>query len=87
MADMGHNSSSGVTDDYLVEQVKKIAAIEDEIGHQRQDINETLKIMKSSGYDVPMVRQLVKDYRANPEDIQAREATRRMYLEKMGIPV
>mgnify|MGYP000482838803 CR=1 FL=1 len=87
MAEQGHNSGSSVEDEYLLGQVKKIAAIEDEIAGQRHDINETLNEMKAAGYRKELVRQLVKDFQANPGDVQEREEVRRRYLEAIGIAV
>lgn len=90
MSEIGHNSGEQAPesqDPDLLHAVQRIANLEQEAEGLRSDINEVIKEAKAKGYDASMVRQLVKDYRADTETVQERERRRRRYLEAIGIPI
>lgn len=94
MAGIGHNSdetdgeaSYRVTSNELrqfVERIERLNAEQKDIQEQRKEI---LAEAKARGYDVAVLRKVVKDRQKNPEALAEFEAVQSMYREALGLLV
>ena len=77
----GHNSLDAGR---LHSFVQRIEALADTKGRISQDMGEVFKEAKSAGYDVPALRQLIRERKMDAADRAEREELLRLYRDAVG---
>jgi uncharacterized protein (UPF0335 family) len=79
MSDFGSNSAAR-----LLSIIERIEALEAERKNLAEDVKDIYREAKSAGYDVPVLRLLVKHRAENAAKREEREALLETYLAALG---
>lgn len=91
LAEVGHNShvkdvaETGVAAEELKQFVERIERLEEEKKAISDDIKEVFGEMKGRGYDVKVVRQVIKIRKTDRAERQEQEALLAVYLNALGM--
>ena len=84
MTEPGHNSGN-VTADRLRSIVERIERLEEERKGLAGDIKDIYAEAKSGGYDVKVLRQLIRIRKQEPADVEAQETLLDVYRRALGM--
>lgn len=89
MAGPGHNSGAaevgGIAADRLRSIVERIERLEEERKGIGSDIKDIYAKAKSAGFDVKVVRGIIRDRRREPAELEQEETLRDVYRQAMGL--
>jgi uncharacterized protein (UPF0335 family) len=86
MAGPGHNSEvGGIAADRLRSVVERIERLQEERKALQSDIKDIMAEAKSAGFDVKMVRQMLRDRAREPADLEEEIALRDLYHRALGL--
>lgn len=80
MADVG-----GLAGDRLRSLIERIERLEEEKAALTADIREVYAEAKGSGFDVKIMRQIIRDRRMDAADLQERETLLDLYRRALGV--
>lgn len=80
----GHNSDKSISAQRLQSFVSRIERLEEEKKALGADIREVYSEAKSVGFDVKIIRQVVKLRKMDASDRQEQQALLEMYLDALG---
>ena len=84
MTDPGHNSG-GVSAERLRSLVERIERLESERSALSSDIKDIFAEVKSAGYDVKVVRQLIRLRKQEPAEVEEQETLLDVYRRALGM--
>ncbi len=84
MADIGHNSDA-VEDDRLRLLIERVERLNEEAKGIADDIKDVYLEAKAVGYDVKIMRQLVRLRKMSREDRQEMQALLDTYMAALGL--
>lgn len=84
MSDIGHNSN-GAANEQLKSFVERIERLEEEKTGLTSDIRDIYTEAKSSGFNVQVMRQVVRLRKMDAAKRQEREAVLDLYLHALGM--
>lgn len=84
MSAEGHNSGN-VAGDRLRSIVERIERLEEERKALGQDIKDIYSEAKSAGFDVVVLRQLIRIRKQEPADVEERETLLDIYRRAIGM--
>lgn len=84
MSNIGHNSG-GVAADRLRSLIERIERLTDEKKALQADIGEVFKEAKSAGFDVKVMRDLIRERAMDAADRREREELRELYRAALGM--
>lgn len=84
MTDLGHNSG-GVSAERLRSLVERIERLESERSALSSDIKDIFAEVKSAGYDVKVVRQLIRLRKQEPAEVEEQETLLDVYRRALGM--
>ena len=84
MAGEGHNTG-GVAADRLRNLVDRIERLSEEVKALQSDIRDIYKESGSAGFDVKVLRQLIRLRRMEPGDVEEQEALLILYRRAIGM--
>lgn len=93
MAGIGHNSGTkpndvgGIAVDRLRSFVDRVERLEEEKKGLQDDIREVYSEAKGTGFDVRLLREIIRLRRMDKADRQEREAVLALYKEALGMDV
>jgi len=93
MAGIGHNSGAkpndvgGIAVDRLRSFVDRVERLEEEKKGLQDDIREVYSEAKGTGFDVKLLREIIRLRRMDKADRQEREAVLALYKEALGMDV
>ncbi|MCW2248276.1 uncharacterized protein (UPF0335 family) [Azospirillum fermentarium] len=93
MAGIGHNSGAkpndvgGIAADRLRSFVDRVERLEEEKKGLQDDIREVYSEAKGTGFDVRLLREIIRLRRMDKADRQEREAVLALYKEALGMDV
>ena len=82
---MGQNEVSGVSGDILKQFIEKIERLDKEKAEIQDFIRETYLEAKSSGFDPKIIRQVIKERKMDPKDVDEQETLLVMYKRALGM--
>ncbi len=92
MSEIGHNSGAvpaenvgGVNDGQLKSFIERIERLEEEKQALMADIREVFAEAKAQGYDVKIIRQVLKLRRMDRDDRSEQQALLDLYLRAIGM--
>ncbi|WP_374414262.1 DUF2312 domain-containing protein [Novosphingobium colocasiae] len=85
MAEKGHNSGASATDDRLRLLIERVERLEEEKKGVADDIRDVYNEAKAVGYDVKMMRQLVRLRAMDPNDRRERDLLLETYRAALGL--
>lgn len=74
----------GVSGDQLRSLIERVERLEIERKQLREDIKEVYSEAKGAGYDVKIMRRLVKERSCDPDDLQEEAELLRLYKEAIS---
>lgn len=83
MSDIGHNTRA--TDDRLRLLIERIERLDEEKKGISDDIKDVFAEAKGVGYDVKVMREVIKLRKLAPDDRREREAILDLYKAALGI--
>lgn len=78
----GHNSFSG---ERLKSFIERVERLEEEKAALAADIKDIYSEAKSSGFDVKIMRQIVRIRKADPLDVKEQEELLDLYMQELGM--
>lgn len=78
------DQSYRATSDELRQFIERVERLESDKKDIQEDIKEVYAEAKSRGYNVKVMRQLVRDRKRDKDDLAEEEAVREMYREALG---
>ena len=84
MSDIGHNSG-GVAADRLRSLIERIERLTDEKKALAADIAEVFAEAKSAGFNVKIMREIIKERAMDAADLREREELRDLYRAALGV--
>ncbi|OYV85812.1 MAG: hypothetical protein B7Z64_04835 [Acidiphilium sp. 21-68-69] len=89
MSDIGHNSgepsTGGVAADRLRSIVEKVERLEEERKALGSDIKDIYAEAKSAGFDVKVLRQLIRLRKQEPAEVEEQEMLIDVYRRALGM--
>lgn len=86
MAGPGHNSEvGGIAADRLRSIVERVERLQEERKALQSDIKDIFAEAKSAGFDVKVVRQILRDRARDPQELEEEEALRDIYRVALGL--
>ena len=85
MSDIGHNSNAGVDSGQLKQLIERIQRLTEEKKALQADITDVFKEAKSAGFNVKIMRELLKLSDMRPDDRQERQALIELYADALGM--
>lgn len=83
-AEMGHNSGNvragGIAGDQLKAYLERVERLEEEKANLTADIREVFAEAKGSGFDVKIMRQLLRLRKMDPDERAEQEALLDLYM-------
>ncbi|GAN55231.1 DUF2312 domain-containing protein [Tanticharoenia sakaeratensis] len=80
----GHNSG-GIAADRLCSIVERIERLEEERKALGGDIKDIFSEAKSAGFDVKVIRQIVRIRKQEPAEVEEQETLLDIYMRAMGM--
>ena len=84
MTEAGHNSG-GIAADRLRSIVERVERLNNERDAIAGDIKDIYAEAKSGGYDVKVLRQLIRIRKQEPADVEAQETLLDVYRRALGM--
>ena len=85
-APIGHNSGNGpVSSELLKSFVKRIEKLEEDKAAVSEDIRDVYAEAKSTGFEVKIIRQIVRERKLSVEDRRERSELLELYKAAMGM--
>ena len=84
MSEIGHNTGS-IAADRLRSIVERIERLEEEKKALATDIKDIYAEAKSAGYDIKVLRQLIRERRQDAAEIEERETLLEVYRRALGM--
>ncbi|WP_419900676.1 DUF2312 domain-containing protein [Roseomonas sp. USHLN139] len=82
----GHNSEvGGIAGDRLRSIIERVERLEEERKALAGDIKDIFSEAKSAGLDVKIIREIIRDRRKEPADIEEHETMKDLYRRSLGI--
>ena len=81
---IGHNQG-GIPTDRLRSLVERIERLEEERKGLSNDIKDIYAEAKSAGFDVKVLRQLIKDRKKEPAELEEAETLLEVYKRALGM--
>ena len=90
MSEIGHNSSGldedvEVTDDRLRLLIERVERLNEEVKAVQDDVKDVYAEARAVGYDVKIMRELVRMRKMNPDDRREREMLIETYKAALGL--
>ncbi|MGH7072452.1 MAG: DUF2312 domain-containing protein [Acetobacteraceae bacterium] len=85
MAPKANRSVGGIATDRLRSLVERIERLEDERKALGADIRDIYIEAKSAGFDVPVLRQLIRLRRREPKTLEEQETLLDLYRRALGM--
>lgn len=92
MSDIGHNSGEepeaevgGIAGDRLRSIIERVERLEEERAALAGDIKDIYAEAKSAGFDTKIVREIIRDRRKEPADIEEHETVKDLYRRALGM--
>ena len=87
MAGVGHNSDDqySVTADELRSFMERVEQLEREKKELQDDIKEVFAEAKGRGYNIPIMRIILRERKRKPDDLAEQEAVLDMYRAALGM--
>lgn len=85
MAEAGHNSRNGDADDRLRLLIERVERLEEEKNGIGDDIKDVYLEAKAVGYDVKIMRQIVRLRKMDPDIRREMEAILDLYKRALGL--
>ena len=87
MAGVGHNSEDqySVTADELRSFMERVEQLEREKKELQDDIKEVFAEAKGRGYNIPVMRIILRERKRKPDDLAEQEAVLDMYRVALGM--
>ena len=87
MAGVGHNSEDqySVTADELRSFMERVEQLEREKKELQDDIKEVFAEAKGRGYNIPVMRIILRERKRKPDDLAEQEAVLEMYRTALGM--
>ena len=85
MTDAGHNSGEPIAADRLRSLIERIERMEEERKELGGYIKDIFTEAKSAGYDVPVLRQLIRIRKQDPGAVDEQEALLNVYRTALGM--
>ena len=82
MSDAGHNSIAG---DRLRSIVERVERLEDERKALTADVKDIYTEAKSAGFDVKVIRQLIRIRKQEPSEVEEQDALLDLYKHAIGM--
>ncbi len=82
---MADNKVFGVSADALKQYVEKIEHLEQEKAEIANFIKEAYMEAKSTGFDPKIIRQVIKDRKLDPKEVDEQETLLIMYKRALGM--
>ena len=82
--DMGHNSGN-VTNERLRSLIERIERLEEERKALGSDIKDIYAESKSAGFDVAVMRQLIRIRKQEPGEVEEQETLLAVYRRALGM--
>ena len=82
MTDIGHNS---IAKDQLKSIIERVERLEEDRAAIGSDIKDVYSEAKGNGYDVAVLREIVRIRRKDPDDRQEHDTVLEAYLEALGM--
>jgi uncharacterized protein (UPF0335 family) len=82
---MSQNKVFGISSDALKQYIEKIEHLELEKAEIANFIREAYLEAKSSGFDPKIIRQVIKERKMDPKDIDEQETMLLMYKRALGM--
>lgn len=83
-ATIGHNSDKGISAGHLKSFIERAERLNVDRENIAADVRELFAEIKSAGFDVRAIREVIKLRKMDPADRQEREAIVSLYLESVG---
>ena len=87
MSDIGHNSNAGVDSGQLKQLIERIQRLTEEKKALQADITDVFKEAKSAGFNVKIMREVLKLSDMRPDDRQERQALIELYADALGVRI
>lgn len=85
MSEPGHNSGAPVAADRLRSLIERIERLDSERKALGSDIKDIFAEAKSAGFDVKVMRELIRIRKQEPADVEEREALLDVYRRALGL--
>jgi uncharacterized protein (UPF0335 family) len=83
MPEAGHNS--GIAADRLRSVIERVERLTEERKALASDIKDIFAEAKSAGFDVKVIRQILRDRQRDPAELEEEEALRDTYRVALGL--
>tara|TARA_X000001388_G_scaffold33409_1_gene23504 strand:- start:20 stop:283 length:264 start_codon:yes stop_codon:yes gene_type:complete len=87
MSDIGHNGAPSAATDELnqfIEQIEQMESEEQDIKARKREIYAEAK---ARGYDVKVMRKVIRDRKTDPDTLAEFESVEQLYREAVGLLV
>jgi len=84
MSEVGHNSGN-VDASHLKAFIERVEALNIEIKDRNEDKSAVFSEAKSAGYDVPVMKEIVKRRAKDPDKRHEFESVLEVYLSALGL--
>ena len=87
MSEFGHNSAAvgGIAADRLRSIVERVERLESERKALSGDIKDIFTEAKSAGFDVKVIRQIIRIRKQEPADVEEQETLLDIYRRALGM--
>ncbi|MBS0959801.1 DUF2312 domain-containing protein [Acetobacter thailandicus] len=88
MSDIGHNSEAttgGIAADRLRSIIERVERLEEERKALSGDIKDIFTEAKSAGFDVKVVRQIIRLRKQEPAEVEEQETLLDIYRRALGM--
>lgn len=85
MTEIGDNSGEPIAGDRLRSIVERVERLEEERAGLGSDIKDIFAEAKSAGFDVKVLRQLIRLRRLEPADVDEQETLLDLYRRALGM--
>lgn len=82
---IGHNSAGGVAADRLRSIIERIERLEEERKALGADIRDIYAESKSAGFDVKVLRTLIKLRKMDQNDVEEEQGLLEVYMHALGM--
>lgn len=84
---MGNKPSDkgGITGERLKSFIERVERLEEEKAALAADIKDVYSEAKSAGFDVKIIRQLIRIRKADPQDRREQEELLELYMQAIGM--